>query len=48
MALGLRLSLNLLTKVIAGILGPGETGFLLEDDSSFLLLEDNVSVFLLE
>lgn len=48
MALGLRLALNLLGIMFgSGGPGPGESGFLLEDNMSFLLLEDG-SFLLLE
>jgi hypothetical protein len=48
MALRLTLALNLLKKVVGGILGAGEEGLLLEDNTSFILLEDDASVLLLE
>lgn len=50
MALGLRLALNLLTRIVSGGGGlpPVANGVLLEDGVSFVLLEDGVSILLLE
>jgi len=49
MALGLRLTLNLLVKALGGAGASAvNNGLLLEDNSSFILLEDNTSVLLLE
>ncbi len=48
MALRLAAGLNLLSKALAAVGAAINNGLLLEDNSSFILLEDSVSVLLLE
>lgn len=49
MSLGLgRLTLTLLMRIVGGAFGGVNNGLLLEDNTSFILLEDGASVLLLE